>query len=136
DACVVVKEEDVLRVCGAPPEVECFRQPEVLRQADVLDVGELAVQLRGAVGGSVIHHNDLQSLALPRRFDGLKARTEQVHPVARDYHYARAQRRFVLFGIGLRRQPPRIAQPWKWSLLTSESKRPVLRTQPRTLRRK
>ena len=67
---VVVQEEDVLGIGRAPAEVPGLGQAEILGQADPLDLGKIAVQLRAAVGRAVVDDDDLEAVALLGGFQG------------------------------------------------------------------
>src|SRR5262249_9434800 len=82
DARIVVQKQNVLGIGSTPSEIESLGQAEIFRQPDELRVGELVIEPRRSIGGTVIYDDHLEALALPRRFDGLKARTQEIGAVA------------------------------------------------------
>jgi len=64
---IVVKEENVFRIGRAPPEVHGLGESEVLGQPDELGLGEIGVELCAAIARAIVHHDDLERLAVQGR---------------------------------------------------------------------
>ena len=94
---IVVEEEDVLGVGGAPSQIESLGQAEVLREADHLDVREIVTDLCGAVGRAVVDHDHLEGGAIAGGFDGFEAAAEEARPVEGDDHHGNSRRELLLF---------------------------------------
>ena len=105
---VVVQEEDVLGVGGAPAQVQGLGQAEIFRQADELDVGKIVVNAARCRRWTRYRRRSPGWSRAVGGFDGF-AGTRNTRPVARDHHHRNAWRLLRLFGIGLWGQTPRIA---------------------------
>ena len=101
---IVVEEENVFRVGRAPPDVHGLGESEVLGQPDELRLREIGVELRAAVAGAIVHHDDLERLASLGLFEGFQAAPQQVRPVAGNHHHRYARRPLFLFRVLLGRQ--------------------------------